>query len=431
LWTSSLRTILMTVRQMGTRWAVGCVYLSLISICCSARNCHAGTPYEVDWSRSIQNGESSNRAVDVDSAGNVYVSGFSTGDVAQPNAGGSDAYLVKYDAAGALLWSRQQGTTANEGSNGVAVDSLGNVYTTGWTRGALAGASFGDLDAFLFKYNGAGDLIWSRQLGTSTIDQSWSMTVDGAENIYVVGDTFGSLGGMNGGHNDAFVVKYDSGGNQQWARQFGTNAHDSGYDVAADSSGNVFVVGGSETGGIPEGFLVKYDSAGNKLWHLFSTIPGWDESFAVATDANGNTLVTGRMPGADGFDTSVAKYDTNGNLLWLRSSGASGDDEGRSVVTDELGNAYITGVWGYRSFLTKYDPDGNAEWFAGLDNIPPSHGFSVAIDGNSNLLVAGDGGLDYGAAAVVTKLSPIPEPASDLLLAGGLLLIPLLTRPRG
>src|SRR5690606_33152621 len=94
----------------------------------------------------------------------------------------------------------------------LAVDSAGSAYISGWTGGGLAGSSVGGEDAFLAKYDSSGALLWTRQLGTSADDRSYGVAVDSAGAVYMSGTTYGALGGPSAGRSDAFLAKYDSAG---------------------------------------------------------------------------------------------------------------------------------------------------------------------------------------------------------------------------
>jgi len=88
------------------------------------------------------------------------------------------------------------------------VDTSGNAYISGKTRGSLGGPNAGEYDAFLAKYDGSGSLLWSQQIGTSRDDKGLCVAVDASRNAYICGDTLGSLGGPNAGERDAFLVKF-------------------------------------------------------------------------------------------------------------------------------------------------------------------------------------------------------------------------------
>jgi hypothetical protein len=99
----------------------------------------------------------------------------------------------------------------------VTVDSSNNIYVTGRTIGGLDGnTNSGSLDLFLVKYNSSGTKQWTQQLGTSSHDDGYGVTVDSSDNIYVTGRTAGGLdGNTNSGSNDLFLVKYNSSGVKQ------------------------------------------------------------------------------------------------------------------------------------------------------------------------------------------------------------------------
>jgi hypothetical protein len=126
--------------------------------------------------------------------------------------GSTDVFLIKYDAAGDLQWSRQIGTYTGEAGGTVSADALGNVYLTGSTQGNLVGgpdAGLGRPDAFVSKFDSAGNLQWTQQLGTADRDVSVGVSADGFGNVYISGDTDGDLDGSNSGTSrDAFVAKF-------------------------------------------------------------------------------------------------------------------------------------------------------------------------------------------------------------------------------
>jgi hypothetical protein len=137
----------------------------------------------------------------------VYISGYTSGSLGGPSAGDYDAFVSKYDAAGNLQWTRQVGTLHNDESKGVSADGLGNVYIAGGSNGGLGAPSAGNFDAFVSKYDAAGNLQWTRQLGTRDNELCYGVSADGLRNVYFSGETSGSLGGPNAGGRDALVGK--------------------------------------------------------------------------------------------------------------------------------------------------------------------------------------------------------------------------------
>ena len=160
------------------------------------------------WTRTFSSrGSVQSKGISADGLGNVYISGYSDGSLAPPSAGQTEPFIRKYDADGAVLWTKQLGTSGNDYSFGVSADGLGNAYITGRTQGNLGGPTAGNDDAFVSKFNAAGTLLWTKQLGTSTYEGSLAVSADGLGNVYTAGGTDGSLGAANRGFGDAFLVK--------------------------------------------------------------------------------------------------------------------------------------------------------------------------------------------------------------------------------
>jgi hypothetical protein len=206
------------------------------------------------WTKQLgSSGSDYAHAVATDSSGNVYVAGYTSyaSLPGQVSAGKLDAFVAKYDKNGALLWTRQFGTAEDDQARGVATDASGNIYVAGYVKGDLDGGGpgvhAGVEDAFIRKYDTSGAVVWTRQTGTSASDFAYGLAtskqLSGAIHVYAAGYTKGSLGGTYKGSNDAVVLKYDGTGSFLWAKQFGTPGNDSAFAVASDGGSNVYVTG--------------------------------------------------------------------------------------------------------------------------------------------------------------------------------------------
>jgi len=205
------------------------------------------------------------RSVTVDGGGNILVGGWTDGSLGGPHAGGEDAFVAKVDSSGGLLWTRQLGTASRDAANSVAIDSAGNAWVCGRTSGDLGGPSAGERDAFLAKVDTDGNVLWTGQLGTISTEAGDSVALDAADNVFISGYTYGALGGPNAGRCDAFLAKYDAAGKLLWTDQLGTSELDYGWAVAADVVGNLFLsgctdgsLGGPNAGGT-DVFLTRHN----------------------------------------------------------------------------------------------------------------------------------------------------------------------------
>jgi hypothetical protein len=310
------------------------------------------------WTRQVGPLESGVPAVAADGLGNVYLAGETNGNIGGPNAGVTDVFLRKYDSSGAVLWTRQDGSLGYDVPRDAVVDPVGNLYLVGYTGWDLAGAPLGNYDAFLIKYDALGNKLWSRQFGSPNEDYGEGVATDGVGNIYIAGYTSGDVGGpYAGGSYDMFLAKYDASGNAVWKRQLGTSSWDSAYDVAADALGNVYLIGYSEgtmqpgAPGDGDVVLTRFDSAGNAIWtRQFGTPQHQDISFAASTDGIGNVYLGGvtggslGAPTAGSLDTFALKYLADGTLGWAYQIGSSQNEFNGKLSHDGLGNLYLTGT---------------------------------------------------------------------------------------
>ena len=234
-----------------TQRHVGSAYLILLLLS------SVGRAESIEWVRPVA-GAITVSGTAADGLGNVYVSGSAYGTLGETNTGSTDAFIGKYDSGGNILWSRELGTSSSDTSSGVAIDGLGSVYIVGTTQGDLGGPNAGPDDVFVGKYDASGDHIWTRQLGKNGLDQGYGVSADKLGNVYIAGATSGNLAGTTGGDFDAFVSKYDTAGNLLWSRQ--VSMSESGNAVSYDGLGNVYVWFGHRVAGGPQSIC---------LWRLY------------------------------------------------------------------------------------------------------------------------------------------------------------------
>lgn len=256
----------------------------------------------------------------VGSDGNVYATGWTVGNLGGPNQGRYDNWLARLDnTTGAVQWIEQYGTPDYEWAWDVRTDSQGNVYTAGWTLGNLGGTSAGSFDAYLAKFDNAGNQQWIRQFGTPGDDEAYSLFIDSEDNLFLGGYTDNALGGPNAGSFDAWIAHYDTNGNQSWITQFGTPDRDELYGISVDHDGNLYATGitqgslGGVNAGSFDGWVAKLDKTQGTLLN-FSGSPngaGGQTTLTIAPTDN-PTIVnfTGVGTGTNPSPATIAEVDT-------------------------------------------------------------------------------------------------------------------------
>jgi hypothetical protein len=395
----------------------------------------------LQWARQVGTGvDDKIFGAAADALGNAYVAGYTFGVLGASSGGRQDAFLRKFDAQGNVLWTRQIGNLVDDAGDGVTVDPFGNVYITGYR---FPSQQLG-YEAFVAKYDAAGNNLWARQRGTSIWDFSVDVAADALGGVYITGWTEDRAAD----ERNAFVTKYNSAGVLQWNDSFGDGLATFAESAATDGAGNVYVAGRTSAGldgpllGLMDGFLRKYDSAGYVLWsRQHGTTSGDTAAHGVAVDALGNAYLSGYTrgnldgPNAGGTDVFLSKYDPAGALVWTRQFGTAGFEASFDLSIDALGGIYLSGSTsgtlapgpdGVGSFVAKFDLAGNRMWTREFGTQPGEITYAVSADGLGNVFAAGItkgslGGPFQGGDwdGFLLKYTEVPEPASAMLLLVG------------
>ena len=328
------------------------------------------------------------KGIAVDVLGNVHITGYTWNSY----EGWGEVFLLKYDSSGNQLWNNTWGGSGENKANGIALDDSGNVYITGYFGNSYEGWG----EVLLLKYDLAGNLLWNTTWGGSSLEQGNGIAVDSSGNSFITGytESYGA------GGSDVFLLKYDSSGNLMWNNTWGGSDDDYGYGTALDGSGNISITGYTESYGAGESdvFLLKYDSSGNLLWNTTWGDFASDLGIGIALDDSGNAFITGYTEsyGTAYNDVILLKYDPSGNLLWNTTWGSSGLDYGKGIALSSSGNVFITGFKesygrGYNDgLLYKYDSSRNLLWDItwGRSNSFED-GTGIALDTSGNVFIIG------------------------------------------
>jgi hypothetical protein len=379
-------------------------------------------------------------SIALDSSENVYVTGYSEATWGTPvnaHSGGSDVFVACLDNSGNLQWNTFLGSASSDSGEGIVLDSSGNIYVAGKstaTWGSPLNAHSGNSDAFVACLDSSGNLLVNTFLGSTANDFAWGIALGPSGKIYVVGGctaTWGTPVNAYSGGWDTFVACLNSSGILQWNTFLGSTSSDSGYDIALETSGNVYVTGYSYASwgsplnahsGLYDGFIACLDSSGNLQWNTFLGSSGSDFGNGIALHQSGYVYITGYSEASWGSpvhayngisDIYVACLDLSGNLQWHTFLGSGDREYGYGVALDVSGNIYIAGygdaTWGtpvnahsggYDALIARITPlpstDITANGSGGSISITQSDTLQIRVSLNSNgSLVNADFWLAY------------------------------------
>ncbi len=382
-----------------------------------------------------------------------YAKSFSFGSATLPTPGNEDAFVAKIDKNGSWLWATTFGGTGFEQGLCVTNDNTGASYISGYFTGTASFGStnltsLGDRNAFVVKLNASGSVLWVRGItGLNTIECFTLATASNGitypmgafyDNAIVGADTLHTLG-----NSDIFAGRISSTGNWSWALSAGgvigfvnVNA------VASNQNGDYYACGsfygtivfGNDTlksQGESDIFIAKSDNNGNWLWGRIAGGKEADVANGVTVDNAGNVVVTGYFSGSAKFGTTmrntngqgdifVAKLSPTGAWTWVLTAGEKEFDEGKALVTDVSGNIYVTGYFSDKPwfgttrltsagrddvFVAKMNSAGQWQWAVRGGSSQFDVGNGIDIDSNGNIYITGgfEGNAAFGTNTVSSK----------------------------
>ncbi|MCB1051520.1 MAG: SBBP repeat-containing protein [Acidobacteria bacterium] len=396
-----------------------------------------------------------------DSNGNIILCGYTTSDlfpvtVTSPNFFpdlAADVVVSKVSADGTqLLFSSRIGGNGNDYGRQIALDTMGDIYVAGETSssdfpvtsGAFDTSYGGNGDGFVLKLSSTGDsLKFSTYLGSSGWDQLLGLKlkgqlaiVVGATNDASFPTTAGAISQTLSGGTDAYLsVLNTTGSSLSYSTFLGGSGSDIGFDVALDSSDNIYVLGHTTSSNFPtvsgcydvthngeqDIFLTRISSVGtltrstflggsqnDQGQHLVMSsdgpiIAGWSQSLDFPTLNAWQTTQKGSL------DVVLAKF--NAQLTALSFStylGGTSLDSPTCLALDSSGRIWVGGQTSSSSFPTSSGPMQNQ--LGGLYDM-----FLHQFSANGSQLVYGS---YFGGSGTESCAAILPRPDGSLSVVG-------------
>lgn len=302
-----------------------------------------------------------------DSVGNIYAVGTTyspdfpiKSNGVQPVFGGkSDAFVIKIDPEGKVIWSTFLGGNKDEDGRDIAIDQYGNVHIVGRTKSkdfpttseALQPKLKGGIDAFVVTLDSNGKMLMSTYLGGSSDDIGFSIDLDNTGQLYIAGTTNSldfpiknAIHKENNGENDTFFTVIDKTKSViNFSSYFGGKETDQLYSIDLDSSGDVFIMGVTNSSNYP------------------TTINAFQTDFGGVRDVFITRL-------------NLEKRE----VVYSTFLGGEKADNPRNLVVNEKGNAFIVGYTASKDFPIVHNQKGSLSG--------PDDAFITMLDSSGSFL---------------------------------------------
>ncbi|MBK8497853.1 MAG: SBBP repeat-containing protein [Flavobacteriales bacterium] len=370
--------------------------------------------------------------------GYFYSPAITFGTYTLTNAGNvGDVFVVKYDPDGNVLWATREGGPALEIPYAIAVDDQSNIIIAGrWSSNSMTIGTTtlllaGSMDVFVVKYDAAGNVLWAKGAGGGSNDEGYALAVDSNNDIIVAGyytqvATFGTFTLPNPGQANIFLAKCDgTTGDFLWAASTASNGDERVLAIDLDAQDNIYAAGYFQSDSLvfgstvlyatdfDNGFVARYSNAGVPVWAQGLDGDSRARGIVVANNAvyacgdiHSDTLHYGasELVVQGGADLFVLKSTLAGNAQWAAKQTAGGD-------SGELANAMTADANGNLVVAGGFDSD---DVTFGIAQLTVSNGWDAFV------LRMGDAGVGIADASVASPGVLYPNPGSDHFILDGL-----------
>ncbi|PSG90142.1 hypothetical protein [Aurantibacter aestuarii] len=340
-----------------------------------------------------------------------------------------DYWLLRFNAADELLWSKTYGGSLDEKGADLIATQDGGFVLTGYASSSDGDVSqnFGNQDFWITKLDSSGNITWEKSFGFNGSDRAYAIiqTQDSGYLISGVLDVTASAGQGNtlqannqlhaGG--DYWAVKLDATGNQEWTKYFGGNLSDDPFGVAETSSGNFILVGASDSADVDisnnkgsyDYWVVSISDTGALLWEKNFGGTQIDEAHGIIKTSDNNFIIVGNTR-SDDTDVSVnygdsdlwlIKIDENGNLIWEKTIGGASFDTASSITKSANGylisgssrseNAFISTNNGQNDALVvQIDETGAVLWLKTIGGSEFDFAYDVTQLNDGSIIAVGE-----------------------------------------
>jgi len=274
---------------------------------------------------------------------------------AEDSAGFVHTVLTKLDKAGNVLWWKAYGDSS------IFQAPYLNLTDSNQLIVVNEKVSGSNTDFEIMKLDTFGTVLWEHTYGTGAKNESLKYVEQTSDNGFI---SCGFISQSSLTANDFLIVKFDSAGNILWQKEYGTNKNDYAKMLQHTNDGNYIISGDSYNGHDYDNYLLLIDSTGNEIWHRVIGDINDNGNQTVMINHAGDFILCGESTtdGSFEFDIYLAAISVQGNFLWSRYMGGNGSDAGFAMTENVAHQYFITGYSSsiyngapYTAYLLKLD----------------------------------------------------------------------------
>ena len=305
--------------------------------------------------------------------------------------GNSDAWIMKLNEAGEIIWDRLFGRSLNDVANTIIQTKDGGYAVSGYT----VFKSMGEADPYILKLDEEGNKAWDKIFYGNNWDCAYNLIQTTNEEYLISGYTWSK----GAGKSDGWLIKLNNAGNMIWNKTFGGSENDEAHSAIQTGEGDYVIAGKTQSKGEGkwDAWIIKTDEQGNIKWE--KTFGGSDDdcAYTIIETNDGGYLFSGytKSKGAGKEDVWVTKLDIDGNMLWDKTFGGIHEDIAKSMVQVENGDYVIAGetqsigAGKWDAWIIKIDELGNSKWVKTIGGNSWDSISSIIQTKDENYLIAG------------------------------------------
>lgn len=344
----------------------------------------------------------------------------STGSVDNTN---SQIYLFKLDSVGNLKWSKNIGTGFGTERGSKLVETPDNGFIIVGTTNSIGNGGY---DAYAVKTDANGNVVWENSYGGIDWDFATDIVALNSGNYLVVGNTFS----YGNGNSDIYLIEITPNGDEVWSKTVGTEGEEIAKAAVLSNDGHLLICGSQYqvSSEYSDGYVVKTDLTGDTLWTKTFGADSTEVFADLVELIGGDFMAVGNTLSFDYENKKsqiyMVRFNNSGDMVWEKTEGGHGDEEINEIEQNPAGIIALIGYTTSAGFgnteMMLFQVNSSGFWVDSPDygSIDKENGYSVHNTHDNGYILAGiTNGFDiknYDVYIIKTDSTGHTESTTDI-----------------